>query len=206
MNEVTRRQRQILDYIQQFQETNGMSPTVREIGKHFGFASPRSVSDHLEALTKKGVLMSDAKIARSLRPVSPLQSFRNRVIHIPIYGSIPAGFAENKTEEVQGCVSVDIATLGIKPSPRLFALKVSGDSMIGRHILNGDVVVVEHGKTPRTGDVVAALIDGESTLKTFVMERGEPYLKAENPRYPKLIPSRELVIQGVVLSIIRQLT
>jgi repressor LexA len=205
MHAVTRRQRQILEFIQQFQETNGMSPTVREIGGHFGFASPRSVSDHLEALAKKGLLTSDAKTARSLRPVSPFESFRNRVVHIPIYGSIPAGFADNKTGEVQGCVSVDIATLGIKPSPRLFALKVSGDSMIGRHILNGDVVVVEHGKTPRTGDVVAALIDGESTLKTFVMERGRSHLKAENPRYPKLIPSSELVIQGVVLNVIRQL-
>jgi repressor LexA len=205
MNEVTRRQRQILEFIQQFQETNGMSPTVREIGRHFGFASPRSVSDQLAALTKKGALTSGAKTARSLRPMSPLESFRNRVIHIPIYGSIPAGFAENKTGEVQGCISVDIATLCIKPSPRLFALKVSGDSMIGRHIVDGDVVVVEHSKAPRTGDVVAALIDGESTLKTFVMEQGKPYLKAENPRYPRLIPSNELVIQGVVLNVLRQL-
>ena len=183
-----------------------MSPTIREIAKHFGFASPGSVSDHLAALTKKGALTSGAKTARSLRPKSPLDSFRNRVIHIPIYGSIPAGFAENKTGEVQGCVSVDIATLGIKPSPRLFALKVSGDSMIDRHIVDGDVVVVEHSKTPRTGDVVAALIDGESTLKTFVMEQGKPYLKAENPRYPRLIPSNELLIQGVVLNVLRQLT
>jgi repressor LexA len=76
--------------------------------------------------------------------------------------------------------------------------------MIGRHILDGDVVVVEHGQTPRNGDVVAALIDGESTLKTYMAEKGKPYLRAENPRYPKLIPAGELVIQGVVVALIRK--
>jgi repressor LexA len=65
-------------------------------------------------------------------------------------------------------------------------------------------VVVEHGQTPRNGDVVAALIDGDSTLKTFVMEKGKSYLKAENPRYPKLIPAAELVIQGVMVALIRK--
>jgi repressor LexA len=76
--------------------------------------------------------------------------------------------------------------------------------MIGRHILDGDVVVVEHGQTPRQGDVVAALIDGESTLKTYVTDQGKPCLRAENPRYPKLIPAGELVIQGVMVALIRR--
>ena len=76
--------------------------------------------------------------------------------------------------------------------------------MIGKHILDGDIVVVEHGQSPRNGDVVAALIDGESTLKTFVADQGKPYLRAENPRYPKLIPASELVIQGVMVALIRK--
>ena len=76
--------------------------------------------------------------------------------------------------------------------------------MIGKHILEGDIVVLEHGVTPRTGDVVAALIDNESTLKTFRLEKNEPYLHAENPRYPKLIPASELVIQGVMVALIRK--
>ena len=78
-----------------------------------------------------------------------------------------------------------------------------GDSMIGRHIVDGDYVVLEHGPEPRNGDIVAALIDGESTLKTYVLKGGKPYLKAENPKYPDLIPAQELVIQGVFKSLIR---
>jgi len=76
--------------------------------------------------------------------------------------------------------------------------------MMGRHILNGDVVVLEHGPEPRKGQIVAALIDGESTLKTFVVKGGKPYLKAENPKYPDLIPAQELMIQGMFKALIRK--
>jgi repressor LexA len=99
---------------------------------------------------------------------------------------------------------VDVNSVGYKPTKNAFALRVSGDSMIGRHIVDGDVVVVEHGQTPRHGDVVAALIDGESTLKTFVADKGKPHLRAENPKYPKLFPAGELVIQGVMVALIRK--
>jgi repressor LexA len=75
---------------------------------------------------------------------------------------------------------------------------------IGSHILEGDLVVLEHGLTPKTGDVVAALIDNESTLKTFVLNRGKPFLRAENPNYPDLLPAAELVIQGVMIALIRR--
>jgi repressor LexA len=86
----------------------------------------------------------------------------------------------------------------------MFALQVRGDSMIGRHIMDGDIVVVEQGRTPRHEDVVAALIDRESTLKTFIVSRGKPYLRAENPRYPKLFPAEELLIQGVMVALVRR--
>jgi hypothetical protein len=79
-----------------------------------------------------------------------------------------------------------------------------GDPMIGKCIMDGDLVVLEHGMTPRNGDVVAALIDNESTLKTFLLNRGKPFLRAENPKYPDLIPAQELVIQGVMLALIRK--
>jgi repressor LexA len=204
MTGLTKRQRQVLDFIQQRQQTEGVAPTQREIAGHFGFASPRAASDHVEALRKKGFLESEAGKARSLRVVSAMQSLRKRIADIPLYGSIPAGFADRREQEAKGCVSVDIGTLGIKPSSRTFALEVRGDSMIGRHILEGDLVVVEHGQTPRNGDVVAALIDGESTLKTYVADRSKPYLRAENPRYPKQIPVGELVIQGVMVALIRK--
>lgn len=204
MNELTRRQRQILTFILECQQTGGAPPSLREIAAHFGFRSMTTALDHVRLLRKKGALAAEPRRARSLRVLSPLERFRKRVSHIPLYGSIPAGFAEDRQQEARGCVSIDIETLGIKPTPRTFALEVRGDSMIGRHIVDGDLVVLEHGMTPRNGDVVAALIDNESTLKTFVLNRGKPFLRAENPRYPDLIPAQELVIQGVMVALVRK--
>lgn len=204
MKALTKRQQQIFDFIQAALQHGSAVPTQREIAEHFGFKSPRAATDHLEALKRKGFLQSDAGKARSLRTISPLDRFRKRVVDIPIFGTIPAGFADRREQDAKGCVSVDIASLGIKPTARTFALEVRGDSMIGKHILEGDLVVVEHGQTPRNGDVVAALIDGESTLKTFIADKGKPYLRAENPKYPKLIPAGELVIQGVMVALIRK--
>jgi len=101
-------------------------------------------------------------------------------------------------------VLIDVTTLGIQPTARTFVLKVRGDSMIGKSIVDGDIAIIEHGAPPRPGDVVAALIDGQVTLKTFLRQRGKPYLRAENPRYPNLIPQEELLIQGVMVALIRQ--
>ena len=123
---------------------------------------------------------------------------------IPLFGSIPAGFGEEKEQESEGCVSVDVESIGFKPTRNTFALRVAGDSMIGRHILDGDIVVLEHGPDPRNGQIVAALIDGESTLKTFVVKNGKPWLRAENPKYPNLIAAEELMIQGVFKALIRK--
>ena len=204
MPELTRRQQQIADFIERCFRDSGTPPSYREIAEHFAFGSVGSVVNHIRALRKKGVLPKESGQARSLRVISPLQALRNRVVDIPIFGSIPAGFADDRRQEAKGCVSIDIETLGLKPTPRTFALEVRGDSMIGKCIMNGDLVVLEHGMTPRNGDVVAALIDNESTLKTFVMERNKPFLRAENPRYPKMIPASELVIQGVMVALIRK--
>ena len=98
---------------------------------------------------------------------------------------------------------MDINSIGYKPTKNAFALRVRGDSMIGRHIVDGDFVILEHGPDPRNGDIVAALIDGDCTLKTYVVNGGKPFLKAENPKYPKMIPAQELVIQGVFRALIR---
>jgi repressor LexA len=204
MRELSRRQQQILDYIQKCVQTQGVAPSVRDIASHFEFRSVATVSEHLMALRRKGALASEPGRARALRVISPLQTLRKRIVDIPVFGSIPAGFAEERKQEAKGCVSIDVGTVGIKPTSRTFALEVRGDSMIGKHILDGDLVVVEHGQTPRNGDVVAALIDGESTLKTFVADKTKPHLRAENPRYPKLIPLGELVIQGVMVALIRK--
>ena len=76
--------------------------------------------------------------------------------------------------------------------------------MIGAHIVDGDIVILEDRKEVQNGDIVAALIDGETSLKRYVVDHGRPYLKAENPRYPDLVPARELKIQGVMVSLIRK--
>jgi repressor LexA len=204
MTELTKRQRQIVEFIERHRFEAGITPSFKEIAGYFGFRSVTTVADHLRLIRQKGALTSQPGLARSLRVPSPLAALRKRVVDIPVLGSIPAGFADDRKQEAKGCVSIDIETLGIKPGPRTFALEVRGDSMIGKCIMDGDLVVLEHGMTPRHGDVVAALIDNESTLKTFVTERNQPFLRAENPRYPKMFPASELVIQGVMVALIRK--
>jgi repressor LexA len=207
MTELTDRQQQILGFIQGKQDSEGLTPTLREIAAHFRFSSPNAALAHVQALRDKGFLRSLAGRARSLRVVDPNRPkgrLRPRVVSVPIYGSIPAGPPEDTTQEEEGCVLIDVETLGIKPTARTFGLKVRGDSMIGKSIVDADIAIIEHGVQPRSGDVVAALIDGQVTLKTFVMQRGKPYLRAENPRYPNLIPREELQIQGVMVALVRK--
>ena len=204
MTELTKRQRQVLDFIQSVQRAGGSAPTLREIAAHFGFKSSRAAADHLDALKRKAFLESDPGKARTLRVTSPLVKLRNRLVDIPRFGSIPAGLPQTREQDAEGCVSVDVESIGYKPTRNAFALRVTGDSMMGRHILDGDIVVLEHGPDPRPGQVVAALIDGESTLKTFIVKGGKPYLRAENPKYPNLIPAQELMVQGVFKALIRR--
>ena len=207
MNALTERQQQILGFIRGKQDSEGLTPTLREIAAHFRFSSPNAALAHVQALRDKGFLRSLAGRARSLQvvdPDTPRSRFRPRVVSVPIYGSIPAGLPQNTAQEEEGCVLIDVETLGIKPTARTFGLKVRGDSMIGKSIVDGDIAIIEHGVQPRPGDVVAALIDGQVTLKTFLMQRGKPYLRAENPRYPNLIPQEELQIQGVMVALVRK--
>ena len=204
MTGLTRRQRQILDFVVSAQRAGESTPTLREIAAQFGFKSSRAAADHLDALKRKGFLESQPGKARALRVTSPLAKLRSRIVDIPLFGSIPAGLPETREQDAEGCVTVDVESVGFKPTRNTFALRVTGDSMIGRHVLDGDVVVLEHGPEPRNGQIVAALIDGESTLKTYVLKGSKPYLKAENPKYPNLIPAQELMIQGVFKALIRK--
>jgi repressor LexA len=204
MPDLTQRQQQILDFLATTHHARGVFPSLREIAAHFRFRSMNAAADHVRALRRKGVLEHEPRRARALRLTSPLHVLRKPLANIPVYGSIPAGFAADRTQEAKGCVSIDIESLGVKPSPVAFALEVRGDSMTGKHIISGDLAVIEPRAEPKTGDVVAALIDGESTLKTFMLRNGKPYLKAENPRYPDLIPAQELVVQGVLVALVRK--
>jgi repressor LexA len=204
MTELTPAQQRVLDFIQTEIQAGRPAPTLREMAGHFGFRSHRAAADHLDALKRKGFVESDSGKARSLRLASPPARRRRRLADIPLFGSIPAGPPQTREQEAEGCVSVDVESIGFKPTRNSFALRVSGDSMIGKHICDGDIVVLEHGPEPRHGQIVAALNDGASTLKTFVVKNGKPYLKAENTKYPDLIPAQELMIQGVFRALIRK--
>jgi len=194
------RQKSVLDFIQREQREKGITPSTREIQSHFRFASQTSVMQYLAALERKGFLQRHAGKARAL--ITPVQKVR--ITDVPIYGQIPAGMAALTEQDIEGHVSMDARSANVSRNHGTFALRVRGDSMIGAHILDGDIVILEQSKDVHNGDIVAALIDGETTLKRYVVDHGRPYLKAENPRYPNLIPARELKIQGVMVSLVRK--
>ena len=197
---LTERQKSVLDFIQREQREKGITPSTREIQSHFRFASQTSVMQYIAALERKGVLQRHAGKARAL--ITPIQKVR---IHdVPIYGQIPAGMSAMTEQDIEGHVSLDTRSANVSKNHGTFALRVRGDSMIDAHILDGDVVILEQSKEVHNGDIVAALIDGETTLKRYVVDHGRPYLKAENSRYPNLIPARELKIQGVMVSLVRK--
>jgi repressor LexA len=197
---LTHRQKRVLDFIQREQREKGVTPSTREIQSHFRFASQTSVMQYIAVLERKGFLNRHPHKARAL--ITPVQKIR--ITDVPIYGQIPAGMSALTEEMIEGHVSLDARSANISKSRGTFALRVRGDSMIGAHIVDGDIVILEDSKDVQNGNIVAALIDGETTLKRYVVEHGRPYLKAENPRYPNLIPARELKIQGVMVSLVRK--
>lgn len=197
---LTARQQQVLDFINAHHQEHGVAPSLREIQAHFGLASPFGIQRHVNALTEKGALRRLEGKARGLLPSS--HSHRGALVDIPLYGTIPAGLPVEAEQEPDSYVAVDAVSLGVRPNTRLFALRVRGDSMINASILDGDTVFLTP-REPRPQDIVAALIDGESTLKRFLLQRGRAFLRAENPRYPDLLPASELVIQGVMIGLLR---
>lgn len=192
---LTQRQREVLEFVREWRSRKGKMPSTREIQRQFGFASQTAAVNHLKALERKGFLR---RMPGDLLPVN-----ESRFSEVPLLGAIPAGLPAYEEERSDGGVAIDLASIGVSDSSRTFALTVRGDSMTGAHIQEGDVVVLEY-REPRDGDVVAALIDGETTLKRFVLEEGQPYLKAENPAYPNLLPATELIVQGVVVALTRK--
>jgi len=200
-NDLTLRQQEILDYLRKSQRQTGIMPSTREIQHYFKFASQTAAMSHLRALERKGVIQRLPGKARAV--IFPEELDRGEIIDIPVLGNIAAGMAQLTEQDRQGCISIDIASLGLPRHAKTFALKVRGESMIDAHICSGDIVILEF-REPRKGDIVAALIDGETTLKRYVVEKGKPFLRAENADFPDLVPAQELVIQGVMIALLRQ--
>jgi len=211
MKALTYRQEEVLGYLQVYMREHGTWPSFREIEEHFGFRSTNAVMGHLRALERKGYITRVPGQARTFRINFDLTDGARPddaldVVDIPIFGSIAAGFPDGVESGGEiGRLQIDTETAGIRRSRRSFALRVRGESMVDVGIFDGDTVIVEQAP-PQDGDIVAALIDGETTLKRFMNKPGKaPYLKAENRNFPELHPVAELVVQGVARAVVRNL-
>ncbi|MGF1530408.1 MAG: transcriptional repressor LexA [Puniceicoccaceae bacterium] len=210
MEKLTFKQAEVLKYLRLSASRDGFWPSIRDIQEYFNFKSTNSVIGHLRALERKGYVRRKPGQARAFSLLEdegevPLAALR--VTSIPILGSIAAGYPDRVEGGGEvGQLQVDVQTArSRRHDVPVFAIRVSGDSMIMAGIDDGDTVVIE-GREPRDGEIVAALIDGEVTLKRFVKNQGgSPYLKAENPAYPELFPIEELRIQGVARAVVKSL-
>jgi repressor LexA len=193
-------QQMVLTFIEQYQGENQRPPTIREIQGHCGFKSPRAVSYILEKLEQARLIVRQAH-SRGIHLTK--SSTRSSGVQLPLFDSIPAGLPDS----FDGSAATETlrfipATLGISNLNHAFAVRVRGDSMIDAGIFSGDIVVLEQ-REAKHGDIVAALIDGENTLKRLIQKKDKVYLKAENADYPDLQPLKQLDIQGVVVSVLR---
>lgn len=200
----TDKQQEILDFIAEFQNQEGMAPTIDEIARHFAI-SPATAFSHIRALQKKGYLNRSSK-ARSLAVIDQERSRHFSLsISIPILGRISAGAPLLSEEHVERRINLDPSLLPRKINrDGLFALQVQGDSMRDLGILDGDLVIAQQSSNVSLGDIVIALIDGETTVKSLYLTNGDWELRPANPAYqPLRVPLEELSVQGVVIALHR---
>lgn len=209
MRELTARQQQVLTFIRKFTEKHGLPPTVREIGERFGFTA-RAAFDHLRALERKGMLhrrQSDRRTSRTLGVKPSPAASRASEQEIPILGRIAAGQPIEAVEDREGTLPV-LADWFAGHGTDLFALRVRGESMIDAHIADGDLVVVRRQASAQAGDIVAAMIDGEATVKRFARSGGAVVLKPEHPTMRPIVVEAgqaDVQILGKVVGVVRSL-
>jgi repressor LexA len=209
MKELTSRQREVLEFIRSFSDRHGVPPAVREIGQRFGFTA-RAAFDHLRALERKGMLERRVTSKRASRTlVIP----RRRALHrarregIPILGRIAAGTPILAVENREESIPLPPEWLGAHGQD-VFALRVRGDSMIGAHIVEGDLVLVRKQDSATPGDIVVAMLDGEATVKRFARDGKAVLLRPEHPTLLPIVvgPDRQDVqILGKVIGVLRSL-
>jgi repressor LexA len=213
VKELTQRQQQILDFIIAQTEAKGYPPTIREIGEHMQIKSTNGVSDHLRALMNKGYLVRDESKSRALRPAASLMIPKPvaptlPVRHVPVLGSIAAGQPITAFEDGDERLAIDV-NLFRRANEEVFALRVKGDSMIDDAILNGDLVFVRKQETAGKGEIVAAIIEGEATVKRYMPRKDEIVFLPANPDFEPIVVKgaerREVQILGVVVGVVRQL-
>ncbi len=208
--ELTQRQRLVVDAIQGWIKEHGFPPTIREIGKQVGIKSLRGVTTHLDALVKKGHLVRK-RGARGLRLLMGDAAQAATALRVPIVGRIAAGGPLLAEERLEGELLIDPSVLGKNPggadAASHFALRVHGRSMQDAGILNGDFVIVRQQPTADNGEIVAALIGEEATVKRFFHEGDHIRLQPENPAMEPLLLTKEKPVEilGKVVAVFRTL-
>ncbi len=173
-------------------------PSLREISEHFGFSSHTAARKHVQALARKGLVVDTG--ARRTR-AAKVPDGRGSMFTIPIHGTIPAGQPADNPADADETVNIDPKAYGLRSIKGLHALRVRGDSMIEAQIADGDIAIIREGEA-QPNQIVAALIDGQSTLKRVIREGKRTLLRAENTRYRDLVPVENLTIQGVLVGTI----
>jgi len=200
---LTRRQREIYDFICQFVESNGYSPSLEEIGAHFGLASVATVHKHVQHLVAKGFLRKSWNRSRSVEPVPEHEQVGESMRTAPLLGTVAAGSPIEVMSDAQERVGVPEEMIGRRGET--FVLRVRGDSMIEDQICDGDLVVVESRNEARNGETVVALVAGnEATLKRYYREGPRVRLVPANSSMdPIEVPASDVMIQGIVRGLMR---
>jgi repressor LexA len=198
---LTRRQREIYDYICEFVKENGYSPSLEEIGAHFQLASVATVHKHVQHLVNKGFLRKAWNRSRSVEPVPEDDGASG--LDIPVLGTVAAGSPIEAIEDGSESIQVPMEMIG-RPG-ETYALRVRGDSMIEDQICDGDLVVVESRSEARNGETVVAMIEGSDvTLKRFYRRGARVRLvPANSSMEPLELPASDVMIRGVVKGLIR---
>jgi repressor LexA len=195
---LTEAQENILSFMVRHQEEHNRPPSMREIRDEFKFASVNAALGHIKALDRKGMVTQSGDGRSWSAKAKEVQGY---FFSIPVFGAIPAGLPRDNQAETGETIRIDPQAYGLRSAKGLFALNVRGDSMIDAQIADGDIALLKQDE-PRPGQIVAALIDGASTLKRLVREGRRTFLRAENKRYRDLIPAESLTIQGVLVGVV----
>jgi repressor LexA len=203
---ITRRQRQVYDFISEFVQKNGYSPSFEEIGEGLELSSLAPVHKHISNLEKKGLLTRDYNRSRSIDLLPPKGRLKqamsvNTTMVLPLMGRIAAG---QPIEAVPSNETISLADF--VRSKEVFVLEVRGDSMQDEAILNGDYVMVEKSRTAHNGDIVVALVEGtDATLKRFYREGENIRLQPSNVTMkPIIVPAASVEVQGKVIGVLRK--
>jgi repressor LexA len=197
---LTRRQREVLNVIQEFIDANGYSPSLEEIGGSLGLSSVATVHKHVTHLVEKGLVR---RVWNQNRSIDLVREENGKAFDLPLVGTIAAGLP---LEAVPTTETLTVPADMVFGRGRTFVLKIQGESMIGEQIREGDYVVIEERQLARDGETVVALVDGtDATLKRFYREGATVRLQPSHPTMAPIVLSADRVqVQGVVVGLIRK--